>query len=108
MRISDWSSDVCSSISRHSRRGDQAAHPWRAAGRMVQPEPQIPAPAAAGALQEARSEERRVGKEGVSTGRSRWVAVHSKKKKRELHLTLTHTRHRELVQSKITLTSTTK
>src|SRR3546814_16654356 len=27
-----------------------------------------------------RSEERRVGKEGVSTGRSRWRAVHSKNK----------------------------
>src|SRR3546814_12482906 len=28
-----------------------------------------------------RSEERRVGKEGVSTGRSRWSTYHSKKKK---------------------------
>src|SRR3546814_18017139 len=28
----------------------------------------------------ARSEERRVGKGGVSTGRSRWAAVHQKKK----------------------------
>src|SRR3546814_12086707 len=31
----------------------------------------------------ARSEERRVGKEGVSAGRSRWSPGHSKKKKKK-------------------------
>src|SRR3546814_12998163 len=34
-----------------------------------------------------RSEERRVGKEGVSTCRSRWSRYHSKKKKRK-HITI--------------------
>src|SRR3546814_12788659 len=35
-----------------------------------------------GALTLLRSEERRVGKECVSTGRSRWSPYHSKKKRR--------------------------
>src|SRR3546814_9461217 len=67
MRISDWSSDVCSSDLAaqrfrahdfghgvfHRRRGDE-----RLAGR------------------DDRSEERRVGKECVSTCRSRWSPYH--------------------------------
>src|SRR3546814_11577055 len=64
MRISDWSSDVCSSDlstcarrdARRQARGRRLRHP----GRM-------------------RSEERRVGKECVSTCRSRWSPYHSKK-----------------------------
>src|SRR3546814_19797988 len=36
----------------------------------------------------ARSEARRVGKEGVSTCRSRWVPDHYKKKKKKLYNTL--------------------
>src|SRR3546814_11936180 len=102
MRISDWSSDVCSSdlssligqgcvqpglakitfgtggmldINLGDRRpgfahqGDGGCFPivaWQAGGRIVW-----------GA--EARSEGRRVGKECVSTGRSRWAPDHSKK-----------------------------
>src|SRR3546814_11447200 len=98
MRISDWSSDVCSSDLRRS----QVSHPARSAGswaRMVKPDGDgrplgisrefalrrpvgrggglwAPPPirdrlfALPGAF---RSEERRVGKEGVSTCRSRWA-----------------------------------
>src|SRR3546814_1897760 len=62
MRISDWSSDVCSSdlrcagTHRHSRQG------WR----------RLPG----FARRRNRSEERRVGKECVSTCRSRWSPYH--------------------------------
>src|SRR3546814_8594267 len=78
MRISDWSSDVCSS-DLHRRlcpRCQYAGHrdladaqyprAFRLEGRRV--------PVA------LRSEERRVGKECVSTCRSRWSPYHSKKK----------------------------
>src|SRR3546814_12008928 len=69
MRISDWSSDVCSSdliarsmlVVAHSRIA-LLKHP-RAISRT------------------GRSEERRVGKECVSTCRSRWSPYHYKKKK---------------------------
>src|SRR3546814_18768685 len=89
MRISDWSSDVCSSDLDHCF----AAHPIaraaaiadlpvrrvidargclpRASGRIAQ-QPHHP-------LQRFRSEERRVGKECVSTCRSRWSPYHYKK-----------------------------
>src|SRR3546814_8218667 len=71
MRISDWSSDVCSSdlFARRARRlGERPVADDRgAAGR-------------AGAA-DRRSEERRVGKECVSTCRSRWSPYHLKKKK---------------------------
>src|SRR3546814_3440738 len=68
MRISDWSSDVCSS--------DLAALPARAteaptaatAKATEAPTPKSPSP--------PRSEERRVGKECVSTCRSRWSPYH--------------------------------
>src|SRR3546814_15211516 len=99
MRISDWSSDVCSSdlerlcesltiigdgkvrfsgtveAARATLRARvhlvtrQADGPWRAA---------LPADAV---RQAGRSEERRVGKECVSTCRSRWSPYHSKKKR---------------------------
>src|SRR3546814_5735816 len=74
MRISDWSSDVCSS--------DLALHFWLPA---VEPMPRLAritynASAIFGGtvivLQMARSEERRVGKECVSTCRSRWSPYH--------------------------------
>src|SRR3546814_12392149 len=97
MRISDWSSDVCSS--------DLQQLPSRAGERQItelvehdQVEPrqlrrQGPAFADPGLPFEAchqirpaercegRSEERRVGKECVSTCRSRWSPYHSKQKK---------------------------
>src|SRR3546814_18199212 len=71
MRISDWSSDVCSS--------DLAAHTvdlfaWQAG-------PIVKANAVGGPLHPelGRSEERRVGKECVRTCRSRWSPYHLKK-----------------------------
>src|SRR3546814_14793796 len=104
MRISDWSSDVCSSDLRDQRhaarasrdrlgvrqpQGGERGRPARrrrievglaagrdrsgGAGRMGFPP--FPDPA-----QGRRSEERRVGKECVSTCRSRWSTYHSKKK----------------------------
>src|SRR3546814_3832730 len=66
MRISDWSSDVCSSDLRPPRRSawDQAAR-----RRCCH------APPSCHAARD-RSEERRVGKECVSTCRSRWSPYH--------------------------------
>src|SRR3546814_4080071 len=67
MRISDWSSDVCSS-DLHPHPGRCGNQPrWR--GRWQRREILIPE----GRL---RSEERRVGKECVSTCRSRWSPYH--------------------------------
>src|SRR3546814_4210096 len=74
MRISDWSSDVCSSDLTRVHHAEQDAARFR-----VQP--------VEGALGEQlvsdpldakgrRSEERRVGKECVSTCRSRWSPYH--------------------------------
>src|SRR3546814_9047353 len=85
MRISDWSSDVCSSDLR-ARLGGGIAQPVylhprqrRAAGAIAR--------AALGQRSRqhdavalvARSEERRVGKACVSTCRSRWSPYHYKK-----------------------------
>src|SRR3546814_6666662 len=64
MRISDWSSDVCSSdLTAEARQGAG----WSEAEKMTTP---------ATLAGEARSEERRVGKECVSTCRSRWSPYH--------------------------------
>src|SRR3546814_19480899 len=97
MRISDWSSDVCSSDLEHEvgpgparedvlaevRAVDRAPDPSRrrlelvvAEGREVAEERRLVVERGAAQREEAldvpeRSEERRVGKEGVSTGRSR-------------------------------------
>src|SRR3546814_12207777 len=97
MRISDWSSDVCSSDlgrglrHRHARGG--IGDPHRLAGpvpggerrfledtdrlvellRQITLEPER-------RIRQQRSEERRVGKECVSTCRSRWSPHPSKKK----------------------------
>src|SRR3546814_7169638 len=62
MRISDWSSDVCSSdlLLRIKQRRIEMR---QQGGRDEQP-------------QQERSEERRVGKECVSTCRSRWSPYH--------------------------------
>src|SRR3546814_20581045 len=76
MRISDLSSDVCSS--------DLCGTPSTTSNRTTSPSsfcaassasvpPIFPAPI-------KRSEERRVGKECVSTGRSRWSPYHYKEK----------------------------
>src|SRR3546814_17545588 len=102
MRISDWSSDVCSSdlscgavtqrnlaesaalatasLPRAGQPSNDSGHPRRAAGRCVQAASGGAAPRRTAGSGLARSEERRVGKECVSTCRSRWSPVHSKKK----------------------------
>src|SRR3546814_15971248 len=94
MRISDWSSDVCSSDLRRPRRcgsgtarqvqvlrsrgpgpplsGVHAWLPTRFRGALSSE----PTPSATA----ARSEARRVGKECVRTCRSRWSQYHKKKK----------------------------
>src|SRR3546814_12834455 len=100
MRISDWSSDVCSSdLAKAPGAGEIRV---RAIHSMVSPGsemnvyrgegnlPSVPLPTMAGTLpfpikfgyqvvgrvEAARSEERRVGKECVSTCRSRWSPYH--------------------------------
>src|SRR3546814_6380802 len=93
MRISDWSSDVCSSDlsreTRHARRRERRdvrrnrdhLKPLRDAqrrdDRVRQDGYRLAVPPAGGdnslyGIVESRSEERRVGKECVSTGRSGW------------------------------------
>src|SRR3546814_10094729 len=76
MRISDWSSDVCSSdlrleagqtIGIVGESGSGKSVTMMAAMGLLPPSAQ-------------RSEERRVGKECVSTCRSRWSPYHKKKK----------------------------
>src|SRR3546814_16355976 len=101
MRISDWSSDVCSSDLRLIRsrtqlgnaiRGYAAEFGLTAAKGICKVEPLLERIAADVTLPELardlfalhardyeqlqRSEERRVGKECVSTGRSRWSPSH--------------------------------
>src|SRR3546814_6509350 len=79
MRISDWSSDVCSSDLRYCIRTPACSavrsspgERWR---RHEAPGPG-PGTAQAGHGDRRRSEERRVGKECVSTCRSRWSPYH--------------------------------
>src|SRR3546814_8317370 len=68
MRISDWSSDVCSSDLARPR-------PRRTSPRRARRSAAWPGSAAT-AARAGRSEERRVGKECVSTCRSRWSPYH--------------------------------
>src|SRR3546814_4758370 len=76
MRISDWSSDVCSSDLQKALKHGEAEKryfalllgKWRGEDREVD--------AALVKRSLARSEERRVGKECVSTCRSRWSPYH--------------------------------
>src|SRR3546814_10046725 len=67
MRISDWSSDVCSS-DLSARAGEQSTTSRQPA--IFAGTPSI------SAVEGSRSEERRVGKECVSTCRSRWSPYH--------------------------------
>src|SRR3546814_9105884 len=93
MRISDWSSDVCSSDLDGSARPDTADGRIAGAGRAHRLRAAKAAPAVAAeqsggtsrrqaplfrhvAWARRRSEERRVGKECVSTCRSRWLPYH--------------------------------
>src|SRR3546814_8711019 len=68
MRISDWSSDVCSSDLPRALPARAVRDAGRARGGLLM----------AGSLpwSRKRSEERRVGKECVSTCRSRWSPYH--------------------------------
>src|SRR3546814_15218016 len=103
MRISDWSSDVCSSdlvaalLSQGAAPGrimelDDGAPGGYGWGELVtvaerqlgHPIRALAVPRPAQRLAAARSEERRVGKEGVSTCRSWWSPYHEKKT-REQH-----------------------
>src|SRR3546814_12263049 len=92
MRISDWSSDVCSSdLAQQMQERAMSAEPT-AAKAAVMPEEAPRAPEAPAAQQslgletasrapfDIRAEERRVGKEGVSTCRSRWTPYHEQKR----------------------------
>src|SRR3546814_16032907 len=115
MRISDWSSDVCSSDLHGGRPGrdrhmvrEEVVAPGRRAA-MAQVGHQCDRhrqqagvrhghrrrhhqERAAEAVEFDRSEERRVGKECVSTCSSRWSPYHSQKKNKHLHK-LEHTKH---------------
>src|SRR3546814_17227601 len=90
MRISDWSSDVCSSDLHRVGLGRSTIYRWMSEGKFPRPV-QLGGYSVAWAESEidgwvadrithSRSEERRVGKECVSTCRSRWSPYHSKKK----------------------------
>src|SRR3546814_6203951 len=90
MRISDWSSDVCSSDLICPRAARTRERPRDLRRRPVARDAEMPLrtlrlvrdallsrrSADRGALGEFRSEERRVGKECVSTCRSRWSTYH--------------------------------
>src|SRR3546814_4899632 len=79
MRISDWSSDVCSSDLGGTGGDAATARPVRPLYSGPLEQPACPARSAirlAGWLDLSRSEERRVGKECVSTCKSRWSPYH--------------------------------
>src|SRR3546814_8413501 len=71
MRISDWSSDVCSSDLRVDQRDERVAVERMALGEGLHHGARLPH-----RRSQERSEERRVGKECVSTCRSRWSPYH--------------------------------
>src|SRR3546814_10882933 len=86
MRISDWSSDVCSSDLSPPRgpSAPEAQLGQHAGGigkkwlriRQLKDEPAAGGAQREGQIGEKRSEERRVGKECVSTCKSRWSPYH--------------------------------
>src|SRR3546814_14993808 len=80
MRISDWRSDVCSSdlVARANLFGSARAGPHFVHAARIQPRAAVDRARAYPAC--PRSEERRVGKECVSTCRSRWSPYHYTKK----------------------------
>src|SRR3546814_13844085 len=91
MRISDWSSDVCSSdLLGDVAGGDHDAAARHAAAHDLQHPAVLQPDLQAGGQQAGegavallgRSEERSVGKEGVSTCRSRWTPYHEKNKQK--------------------------
>src|SRR3546814_4506591 len=76
MRISDWSSDVCSSDLAEAHRRDIEQRRLIGARALCGADLDPPRPVVADLRRDARSEERRVGKECVSTCRSRWSPYH--------------------------------
>src|SRR3546814_11900570 len=89
MRISDWSSDVCSSDLPCWRRTQCPSSDCCRARQAADSSPRVSTRPNQFALRSpitkswrCRSEERRVGKECVSTCRSRWSPYHEKNKKR--------------------------
>src|SRR3546814_3508147 len=82
MRISDWSSDVCSSDLHASASRDpcRGQAPGPKMDPRVKREDDSRGSGARRTTRIVRSEERRVGKECVSTCRSRWSPDHEKKK----------------------------
>src|SRR3546814_8191365 len=79
MRISDWSSDVCSSDLRPFRGHADRREELIGGHRALVTDLRLRRPCHAPVIREAnehRSEERRVGKECVSTCRSRWSPYH--------------------------------
>src|SRR3546814_2038486 len=76
MRISDWSSDVCSSdLAAPAGRACEVRH--LGAAHRTRPRPgEVCLYVVGGHQLRPRSEERRVGKECVSTCRSRWSPYH--------------------------------
>src|SRR3546814_17198338 len=98
MRISDWSSDVCSSdlfgtlIPDPARGGEGVLHGGREP--VLRPHAVVDGnhrPAGPDGQMPTRSEERRVGKECVSTCRSRWSPYHYTKNQRYTLYTNNHT-----------------
>src|SRR3546814_19773969 len=97
MRISDWSSDVCSSDLLVTEGVDQ-----RIAGResgFELGDPGVLVDAGRGwfrhperLAKQGRSEERRVGKECVSTCRSRWSPYNEKQKDKRYTMTTTESK----------------
>src|SRR3546814_15412492 len=93
MRISDWSSDVCSSdLERDRGRRGRSSLLRRA----LRSPPRAPRTRGRTAAPASRSEERRVGKECVSTCRSRWSPYHEKKKNHTKMSTTTTTANTNL------------
>src|SRR3546814_11467876 len=94
MRISDWSSDVCSSDLRARRRryyalvDPRSLHDRAQVSASVSSRSRYSSWPRVTAGSSSRSEERRVGKECVSTCRSRWSPYHLKKNKTSYKITL--------------------
>src|SRR3546814_19325538 len=101
MRISDWSSDVCSSdLLRHGQlcqqaliqvqgvfqRLDHVLQHGNACMALIVGRQHVPGAGLRAGVLEHRSEERRVGKECVSTCRSRWSPYHYTKKKEHIQI----------------------
>src|SRR3546814_18672571 len=101
MRISDWSSDVCSSdlpgstmaegsAERVTTRTPQGLSISKDSFRQREARRLRALRSSPFSRATARSEERRVGKECVSTCRSRWSPYHSKKKRKKHQNTQDH------------------